>query len=145
MAKTVEQILPAKPAVKPRIYAYTINASSHEGLLKIGQTTRDVRQRVLEQVKTVAIDFNIEVDEPAFRNDGTVITDHEVRSVLKKKGFENPQLEWMRCTVPDVKRALTELRIGKRLSKNRMESFPPRREQAEAVQKTYEYFNAIWN
>lgn len=144
MAKSTSEILAPKPDVHPRIYAYAINSSSHDGSLKIGQTTRDVKQRILEQVKTAAIEFKIELDEPAARDDGSIITDHEVRAALRKKGFENPQLEWMKCTVSDVRTVLTELRTGKKLSDNRSENFPPRREQAEAVDKTYDYFTSIW-
>jgi len=144
MSKQIEEILAPKPDVHPRIYAYAINSSSHDGSLKIGQTTRDVKQRILEQVKTAAIEFKIELDEPAARNDGSIITDHELRAALKKKGFENPQLEWMKCSVSDVRTVLTELRTGRKLSDNRSETFPPRREQAEAVDKTYDYFTSIW-
>ncbi len=60
------------------------------GLLKVGQTTRDVKQRVAEQLKTAAIkNYSIELDEPAERDDGTIFTDHEVRAALVRKGFEN--------------------------------------------------------
>ena len=34
--------------------------------------------------------------------DGSVITDHEVRDALKAKGFAKPTLEWMRCSPADV-------------------------------------------
>ncbi|MFN9504228.1 MAG: GIY-YIG nuclease family protein [Rubrivivax sp.] len=49
---TVDDILAPKPTARPRIYAYSINDPAHAGLLKVGQTTRDVKQRVAEQVKT---------------------------------------------------------------------------------------------
>lgn len=145
MSKPIDEILAPKPEAKPRIYAYSINSNSHVGLLKIGQTTRDVKQRIAEQVKTAAIDFKIELDESAARDDGSTITDHAVRTALKKKGFDNPQLEWMKCTVSDVRTVLTELRTGKKLSESRSETFPPREEQAEAVEKTASYFQSIWN
>lgn len=93
---SIDEVLAPKPEANPRIYAYSINSSSHVGLLKIGQTTRDVKQRIGEQVKTAAIDFKIELDESAARDDGSTITDHAVRTALKKKGFDNPQLEWMK-------------------------------------------------
>ena len=142
---SISEILAPKPDANPRIYAYSISSNSHVGLLKIGQTTRDVKQRIAEQVKTAAIDFKIELDESAARDDGSTITDHAVRTALKKKGFDNPQLEWMKCTVSDVQTVLTELRTGKKLSENRSETFPPRQEQAEAVEKTASYFQSIWN
>ena len=144
MNKPVDEILTAKPDVNPRIYAYAINSNSHDGLLKIGQTTRDVKQRILEQVKTAAIEFTVELDEPAARDDGSIITDHAFRAALKKKGFENPRLEWMRCTVADVRTVLNELRTGQKFTASRSETFPPRQEQAEAVEKTYSYFTSIW-
>src|SRR6266853_2246865 len=111
MNKTIEEILAPKPEARPRIYAYSIADEAHAGLLKVGHTTRDVKQRVAEQVKTAAIkNYAIELDEPAERDDGSIFSDHEVRAALLKKGFENAELEWMRCTVRDVKTVLTELR-----------------------------------
>src|SRR5437763_5346837 len=94
---TIEEILAPKPTARPRIYAYSIDDEAHAGLLKVGQTIRDVKQRVAEQVKTAAIkNFRVELDEPADRDDGTIFSDHEVRSALVRKGLENTELEWMR-------------------------------------------------
>ena len=91
---TVEEILATKPSARPRIYAYSIADEAHQGLLKVGQTTREVKQRVAEQVKTAAIkNYRIELDESAARQDGTTFTDREVRSALVQKGFENTELE----------------------------------------------------
>jgi hypothetical protein len=145
MSKPLEEILAPKPAAKPRIYAYSITDDAHRGLLKVGQTTRDVKQRVADQLKTAAIqNYTIELDEPAEREDGTIFSDHEVRAALARKGFENPTLEWMRCTVADVKTVLTELRTGKPLTGTHHETFPMRREQAEAVEKTLAYYHSLW-
>ena len=142
---TIDQILAPKPEVRPRIYAYSIADAAHKGLLKVGQTTRDVKQRIAEQVKTAAIkNYKIELDESAERNDGTIFTDHQVRATLVKKGFENTELEWMRCSVADVRTVLTELRIGQVLTGTHHETFPMRREQIEAVNKTHAYFHSIW-
>lgn len=141
----LDDLLTPKPEAQPRIYAYTIDDAAHAGLLKIGQTTRDVRQRVAEQLRTAAIhNYRIELDEPAVRNDGSVFSDHEVREALRRKGFANPELEWMRCTVSDVQTVLTKLRTGKRLSDGRHQTFPMRAEQADAVEKTHAYFQSIW-
>ena len=107
MSKTIEEILAPKPEARPRIYAYSIDDTAHKGLLKIGQTARDVKQRVGEQLKTARIkNYLIELDEAAERDDGTTFTDHQVRAALIKKKFENPDGEWMRCTVKDVKAVL---------------------------------------
>ena len=145
MNKTIEEILAPKPEARPRIYAYSIADKAHAGLLKIGQTMRDVKQRVAEQLKTANIkNYTIELDESAERNNGTIFTDHEVRAVLIKKGCENAELEWMRCTLKDIKTALTELRTGQKFSGSHSETFPMRREQADAVNKTHDYFHSIW-
>ncbi len=146
MNKSIEEILAPRPDARPRIYAYKIDDAAHKGLLKVGQTSRDVKRRVSEQLKTAAIkNFTIELDVQAERDDGSIFTDHEVRAALVKKGFENSELEWMRCSVEDVKTVITELRTGQRFSGTHHESFGMRDEQAEAVNKTFDYFHSIWN
>jgi hypothetical protein len=145
MNKPIEEILAPKPSARPRIYAYSIADAAHAGLLKVGQTTRDVKQRVAEQLKTAAIkNFRIELDESAEREDGSIYSDHEVRAALLRKGFENVDLEWMRCTVKDVKTVLTELRTGQKFAGTHHETFPMRREQFDAVDKTFDYYQSIW-
>ena len=125
MSKPIEEILAPKPEARPRIYAYSIDDKAHKGLLKVGQTTRDVKQRVAEQLKTAAIkNYTIELDESAERDDGTIFTDHEVRAALVRKRFENTELEWMRCSVKDVKTVLTELRTGQQFTGTHHETFP---------------------
>lgn len=145
MSKPIEDILSPKPEARPRVYAYSIDDKAHDGLLKIGQTTRNVQQRVAEQLKTAAIqNYRIELDSDAVREDGSIFSDHEVRAALVRKGFENPMLEWVRCTLKDVKTVLTELRTGQRISGTHHETFGMRDEQAAAVDKTYDYFTSIW-
>src|ERR1700722_6620223 len=142
---TLEEILAPKPEARPRIYAYSIDDEAHKGLLKIGQTTRNVKQRVAEQLKTAAIkNYKIELDESAERDDGTLFSDHDVRAALVKKEFENTELEWMHCTVRQLKTVLAELRTGQRFTGTHHETFPMRREQAEAVNRTHAYFHSIW-
>ena len=141
----IEEVLTSKPQACPRIYAYSIADEAHSGLLKVGQTTRDVKQRVAEQLRTAAIEnYTIELNEPATRDDGSIITDHAVREALKRKGRDNSQLEWMRCTVADVKTALTELRTGKVSTGTHHETFPMRDEQRDAVEQTYSYYQSRW-
>ena len=127
------------------MYAYSIDDAAHSGLLKVGQTVRDVRRRIAEQVKTAAIkNYRIELDEPAERDDGTIFTDHEVRTALARKGFQNTELEWMRCTIEDIRTVLAELRTGRQFAGTHHETFKMRREQVEAVDKTETYFRSIW-
>jgi hypothetical protein len=145
MPKTIAEILAPKPEARPRIYAYSIDDAAHAGLLKVGQTTRDVKQRVAEQLKTAAIkNYRIELDESAVRDDGTIFSDRAVRAALVKNGSEKAELEWMRCTVAEVKTVLAELRTGGQLTGAHYETFPMRPEQAAAVNKTHAYFHSIW-
>jgi hypothetical protein len=145
MSKNIDEILAPKPDARPRIYAYSIDDKAHKGLLKVGQTTRDVKRRVAQQVKTAAIkNYTIELDESAERDDGTIFTDHQVRAALVRKGFANTELEWMQCSVADVQTVLTELRTGQQFTGTHHATFQMRREQAEAVDKTHAYFHSIW-
>ena len=145
MAKTIEDILEPKPQARPQIYAYSIDDVAHEGLLKIGQTTRDVRTRVGEQLRTAAItNYRIELEEHSESFDGTVITDHEVRRALVAKGMENPFGEWVRCSLADVHTVLGEFRTGQMRSGTHHLDFPIRREQDEAIRQTYSYFMSRW-
>ena len=145
MSKSIEEILAPKPEARPRIYAYSIDDEAHAGLLKVGQTTRDVKRRLAEQLKTAAIkNYRLELDEPAERDDGGVFSDHDVRAALVKKGFKNAELEWMRCAVKDLKTVLAELRTGRRFIGTHHQTFPMRREQVEAVKVTHAYFLSRW-
>lgn len=142
----VEQALfPDKNPRRSRIYAYQILSASHDGQLKIGQTTRSVPERVKQQLQTANItNYKILVDESAERSDGSTFSDFDVRNRLKEKGFESVDLEWMRCSPEDVLTAIQELRLGKRIEGTHHLDFPPRPEQAEAILKTHKYFHSIW-
>ena len=142
---TISDILVPKPEARLCIYAYSIADDAHAGLLKVGQTTRDVRQRVAEQLQTAAIsNYTIELDEPAERADGTPFRDHDVRAALGRKGFATVQGEWVRCRVADVQTVITELRTGQRLPGTHRHTFAMRAEQRAAVEKTHAYFHSIW-
>ncbi len=145
MGKIIEDILAPKPEARPRIYAYSIDDKAHAGLLKVGQTTRDVNQRVAEQLKTARINnYKIELDVVAERNDGTTFTDHAVRAALVRKGFANPNGEWVRCTVRELKAVLIAFRTGQNITGSRELDFLMRAEQRAAVDKTHAYFHSIW-
>ncbi|WP_243062004.1 DEAD/DEAH box helicase family protein [Humibacter sp. RRB41] len=145
MPQPIEEILIPKPESRLRIYAYSIDDDAHAGLLKVGQTTRDVKVRVAQQLKTAAIkNYKIDLDESAVRDDGTIFRDFDVRARLVQKGLENTELEWMRCTIDDVRTAITELRTGIVHPGIHHETFKPRTEQRSAVDKTYDYYKSIW-
>lgn len=55
-----------------------------------------------------------------------VLCGHEVCAALAKKGFEKDGLEWMRCTLNDVKTVLAELLSGQKHTGTAHEKFPMR-------------------
>ncbi len=145
MSAQPSDIFTSKPLAQLRIYAYTIHDEAHAGMLKIGQTTRDVNQRVEEQLKTAGItNYTIHVNESAERLDGSLFKDSEVRKVLKLKGHEHARLEWMRCSVEDVKNAIIELRNGLTYSGTHHVDYKMRDEQAQAVNLTHAYYLSRW-
>ena len=54
--------------------------------------------------------YRIVLEESAMRNDGTVFTDHDVHRMLRINGVKNPEGEWFRCTVAQVKAAIIAVR-----------------------------------
>ena len=145
MSKTIEELLPDKSQARLRIYAWsTTEIKKFEGCLKVGQTTQEVNVRIKQSQGVAQVPYILEVDEPAERFDGSFFRDSAVRERLKQKGFENVELEWMRCTAKDVLTAIRELQSGTERSIERTEDFKMRSEQSAAVKKTADYFNSIW-
>jgi hypothetical protein len=145
VTKTIDELLPDKPEARLRIYAWsTSEIKKFEGCLKVGQTTQEVNVRIKQSQGVAQVPYKLEVDEPAESLDGSIFRDSAVRERLKQKGFENVELEWMRCSAQDVLNAIKELQTGAERSINRTEDFKMRSEQSAAVKKTAEYFNSIW-
>ena len=151
MSRPIEELLPPKPEVRLRVYAWTPNdpPAAYFGLIKVGQTTlEDVNERIRQSQGQMQQPYTLHVDTLAEREDGTTFRDSDVRQRLVRKGFENVVIgssrEWMRCSPDDVKTALTELKKGLRLTGTHHETFEMRREQAEAVARTQAYFQSIW-
>ena len=146
MSKTIEELLPEKPEARLRIYAWsTKEIKKYEGCLKVGQTTqKDVNVRIRQSQGVAPVEYKLEIDESAEREDGTIFRDNAVRERLKAKGFKNIELEWMRCTAQDVKTAITELKTGQSRIGSHHEDFKLRAEQTAAVNKTANYYASIW-
>ena len=145
MTKTIEELLPDKSQARLRIYAWsTAEIKKFEGCLKVGQTTQEVNVRIKQSQGVAQVPYILEVDEAAERFDGSFFRDSTVRERLKQKGFENVELEWMRCSAKDVLTAIKELQSGTERSIDRTEDFKMRSEQSAAVKKTADYFNSIW-
>lgn len=137
---------PPRPESKPAIYAYEDTNPQYANLLKVGYTTVDVQSRVAQQYPTLRPGkppYRIVLKESAMRNDGTVFTDHDVHRMLRLNGIKNPDGEWFRCTVDQIKAAIIAVRTGQLNEENRSSDFKMRPEQKAAVEKTAVYF-ASW-
>lgn len=143
MMKTQKEILPEQRRFTPQIYAYS--DTHFPGQLKIGDTTReDVNIRIEEQHPIVmpGKTYRLEWSAPAFYADGSGdhFRDHAIHEELRRYGFENTAGEWFRCTVADVKAAYIAVKHRRAMEPQRTLDFAMRREQARAVEMTYEYF-----
>ncbi len=137
---------PPRPQVQPKIYAYEDTNPQYAGLLKVGYTTKDVRERVAEQYPTLRPGkppYRIVLEEPAMRRDGTVYTDRDVHRMLRINGIKNPEGEWFRCTAEQVKAAIVAVREGQLFEEQRSLDFTMRPEQEAAVEKTMAYFKSF--
>ncbi len=136
------EFFPPRPAAQPTIYAYELfGVATHTGLIKVGYTSRDVRERIQEQHGTAAVQYRIVLEEPAMRSDGTSFTDHDVHRMLRINGIRHEQGEWFRCTIEDVTAAIHAVKIGQLIIENRSLDFKMRPEQEAAIEKTAAYFS----
>lgn len=136
---------PSRPELNPRIYAYEDSNPKYKGLLKVGYTTKDVESRVAQQYPTKRPEehpYRIVLDEAAIRDDGSTFTDKAVHRILKKRGFENPNGEWFRCGIGDVRSAIIALQTRTENEENRTQNFKMRPEQDAAVKKTVAYYTS---
>lgn len=141
-----KEFFPQRPDSKPTIYAYEDTNPQYRGLLKIGYTTVNVKTRVAQQYPTLRpgkLPYKIVLEDSAMRNDGTVFTDHEVHCFLRSRGIKNPEGEWFKCSVKEVKAAVIAFRSGQMNEENRSLDFKMRPEQGAAVEKTAAYFKSI--
>ncbi len=136
-----KDFFPSRPNATPTIYAYElVGVGTHLGLLKIGYTDRDVRTRVAEQLKTAGLKYHIVFEDSAMKDDGSSFTDHDIHRYLRKRGIENPEGEWFRCSVNEVRAAIHAIRDNRLNEENRSLTFIMRPEQQRAVEMTCAYF-----
>jgi hypothetical protein len=141
-----KEFFPARPHSTPTIYAYEDTNPQYRGLLKVGYTAVDVKNRVAQQYPTKRPGkppYRILMEESAMRSDGTVFTDHDVHRMLRINGIKNPNGEWFRCTIAQVKSVVIAVRTNQLNKENRSLDFQMRPEQQAAVNKTTEYFNSF--
>ena len=140
------EFFPPRPASRPTIYAYEDTNPQYAGLLKVGYTTVDAQSRVAQQYPTLRPGkppYRIVLEESAMRNDGTVFTDRDVHRMLRINGVKNPDGEWFRCGVEQVKAAIIAVRTGQLNEESRSLDFKMRPEQEAAVEKTAVYFKSF--
>ncbi len=142
----MSKFFPQRPEANPAIYAYEDTNPQYEGLLKVGFTTTDARARVAQQYPTRrpgVLPYKIVFEESAMRNDGTILTDHDVHRYLRKKGIANPKGEWFKCSIKEITAAVLAIKSGVKNEDDRTLSFSMRPEQEEAVEKTISYFKSF--
>ena len=140
-----ENLFPEKGKPDLKIYAWsTTDVPKYAGCLKIGHTTREINKRIKESQGQTRLSYKVEILESAYREDGTSFRDKDVRDRLEDKGFENVELEWMRCTPKDALDAIKEIRFYEAPRFERLNNFQMRQEQAVAVEQTAAYYESVW-
>ncbi len=142
-----------RPELTPTIYVYEIlGAKNRKGLVKVGYTTRNAKDRIKEQLQTSGVEYKILLEESAIRNDGSTFDDHEIHRYLIRNKFENTDGEWFKCKVKDVKSAVLAIKNREENIENRTLDFKMRPEQKDAVEKTLQHFQStdeishfLWN
>jgi hypothetical protein len=148
MADIFDQYVHPRTEIKPIIYAYS--DTRFPGCLKVGYTDRPVEERMHEHYPTLTpgTSYKVEFVESALNSDGAVFMDHDVHRELELQGIKalkNPdgkKSEWYRCTVSDVKAAVTAVKNSTHNFEHRTQTFAMRPEQKRAVQMTKAYFES---
>ena len=137
--------------VTPQCYAYTTpGVTYHDGWTKIGFTERDVETRINEQTHTAGIEHKTWwAMRAAFMTEpyGT-FTDKDFHAYLKKLGIPREDgTEWFKIDPNDARLDYMDFTTNHGvLDENDADAVIPyklRNEQAQAVEKTAEYFNSI--
>ena len=132
---------PQRPEEEPMIYAY--EDIRYPGLLKVGYTTIGVKKRVAQQFPIVLPGekpYKIVFAEPAIRNDGSTFMDKRVHENLDKSKIENPDGEWYKCSVEELRASYIAVRDRIENIENRTEDFKMRPEQKDSVEKTILFY-----
>ena len=147
---TEMDFFPQRPDAHPTVYAYEfVDVVSHHGYIKVGYTERDVDTRIKEQLHTAAIRYRLLGYWSAMKHDGSCFTDHDVHTVLKKKGCHQlnegeDRNEWFKCNLDDIKAAIIAIQTDTENLENRTQTFAMRPEQKLAVEMTMRYFKSAY-
>lgn len=148
---TLDALIPAKPTGEPHLYAWSSDEVPERwrGCLKIGQTIQDVNDRIVQSQGQARVAYSLDVDEPAARDDGSIMTDFDLHGLLEARGFERvvyeSSREWFRCTASDVLTAIKDLRDYKESTGTHHLDYRMRDEQKDAVADTLAFFKREWD
>jgi regulator of RNase E activity RraB len=149
MKKT--EIVPNKK-LNLKIYGYSLpHVSTHEGCVKVGETTQDdVQARIIQQVGTVGIKHELLFQRSAFRVDGQLFHDKDLHNYYRLRGIERAILngqasEWFRFGDTSLAEKMTDDYIYRdydevQISNDKVD-YILRAEQQEAVITTLAYWN----
>lgn len=146
-----------------KIYAYTLaEVPSHEGYIKIGDTNRQVKKRIFEQIGTAGLNPKILFEKIAKRSDGTWFHDKSLHRFLQQNGIQKKDFngyadEWFYFNgTPERAEILTDKYINRDYDEIQVDEansdYLLRNEQNKAVQLTLDYYNSgkepkefLWN
>ncbi len=145
--------------VVPQCYAYTTpGVPAHDGWTKIGFTERDVETRIREQTHTVGVEHKTWWKRRAayMTEPYGIFKDHDFHAYLKKLGVQREKsTEWFKiepnAALENFMDFVQNHGVVSEKDADAVIPYKLREEQAEAVQKTAEYFNGrekaefLWN
>lgn len=152
------KLLSDKAIIKPykkveiKIYAYNLpNVPDHNGYIKVGETEREVKERIKEQTSTAGLKPKILFSKKALKSDGKWFHDKDLhrffmQNGIKKEDFGTGASEWFyfngtpeRCeelTNKFIANDYDEIQVSEDKSDYKL-----RKEQADAVRQTLEYID----
>ena len=139
------------------IYIYQhIDVASHEGWLKVGETTCDTEGRVRAQNEADNVRAQILWTTEVLRNNGETFSDKDIHRLLETKGIErekkhntgtNRDSEWFKIEVEKLKQYILDYKqcVANNPKTDEVISFTLRAEQQQAVDVTKEYWKKCQN
>ena len=143
----VDMKIKAFKKIEPTIYNYEEpGVTYNEGWSKLGYTEDQTAEaRIKQQTHTAGIRPKLVWTCPAYYDDGTAFTDHEVHAYLTKAGIERrPGTEWFHTTAANIRDAYMPDFIHRKLDAiagDETIDYSLRREQDEAVKKIGSWFD----
>lgn len=144
---SVDMKIKAFKKIEPTIYNYEEpGVTYNEGWSKLGYTEDQTAEaRIKQQTHTAGIRPKLVWTCPAYYDDGSAFTDHEVHAYLTKAGIERrPGTEWFHTTAANIRDAYMPDFIHRKLDAiagDETIDYSLRREQDEAVRKIGSWFD----